>query len=136
MTIFFFLTNMFVKHYRLFNFKNKIIARLRQVIMKENSNYGSAKNENPYDVPYRPQSTNNAKNDWMCDMASDVEKFRTLEKDDIDHVLTDKYVPEVPLFDDDETFATCAIVSNAATLRNSNLGYFIGIMKQNIFLRI
>lgn len=93
--------------------------------MKESTNYGSAKNENPYDVPYRPQASNNVQNDWMCDMASSVEKFRTLEKSDIDHLLTEK-IPEVPLFDDDEVFGTCAIISNAATLRNSNLGYFIG----------
>jgi len=94
--------------------------------MKEGNNYGSAtKNENPYDVPYRPQASGNVKSEWVCDMASSVEKFRTLEKKDISHSLTD-HIPEVPLFDDDEVFGTCAIISNAATLRNSNLGYFIG----------
>ncbi|XP_008182168.1 beta-galactoside alpha-2,6-sialyltransferase 2 isoform X2 [Acyrthosiphon pisum] len=92
--------------------------------MKESSNYGSVKNENPYNVPYRPQAPNNVKSDWTCDMASSVEKFRTLEKNDIDHMLT-KNIPDVPLFDDNEVFGTCAIISNAATLRNSNLGYFI-----------
>lgn len=112
-------------HYRLYNFKNKIIARLRQVIMKEGSNYESVKNENPYNVPYRPQAASVVKSDWICDMASNMEKFRTLEKTDIDHLLTKK-IPEVPLFKDDEVFSTCAIISNAATLRNSNLGYFIG----------
>lgn len=114
-----------VCYYRLFNFKNKIIARLRQVIMKESSNYGSVSNENPYNVPYRPQASNNVKSDWTCDMASNVEKFRTLHKHDIDHLLT-KHIPEEPLFGDNEIYGTCAIISNAATLRNSNLGYFIG----------
>lgn len=93
--------------------------------MKESSNYGSVKNENPYDVPYRPQASSNVNSDWMCDMASNVEKFRTLERNDIDHELT-KNIPEVPLFNDKENYGTCAIISNAATLRNSNLGYFIG----------
>lgn len=116
---------MYIFYYRLINFKNKIIARLRQVIMKESSNYGSDKNENPYNVPYRPQSSDNPQNDWVCDMASSVEKFRTLEKKDIDNLLT-KNIPNVPLFNDNEVFGTCAIISNAATLRNSNLGYFIG----------
>lgn len=58
-------------------------------------------------------------------MASSVENFRTLQKEDSDHLLT-KYVPEEPLFADNEVFGTCAIISNAATLRDSNLGYFIG----------
>lgn len=93
--------------------------------MKENSIYGSLKTENPYDVPYRPQASSNANNDWMCDMASIVEKFRTLEQKDIDHELT-KHIPGVPLFNDNEVYSTCAIISNAATLRNSNLGHFIG----------
>lgn len=122
-----------IYYYRLFNFKNKIIARLRQVIMKESSNYGSVKNENPYNVPYRPQAPNNVKSDWTCDMASSVEKFRTLEKNDIDHMLT-KNIPDVPLFDDNEVFGTCAIISNAATLRNSNLGYFIGEKFNTFFI--
>jgi len=106
---------------RLFNFKNKIIARLRAMIMK--SSYG--KNENPYNVPYRPHASSTVKSDWICDMASSVEKFRTLNKNDIGNLLAD-HMPEVPLFDDDEVFGTCAIISNAATLRDSNLGYFIG----------
>lgn len=113
--------------YRLFNFKNKIIARLRAMIMNKDSGgiYGSVRNENPYNVPYRPHASSNVKSDWTCNMASSVERFRTLEKDDISHPLTD-HIPDVPLFDDDEIFDTCAIISNAATLRNSNLGYFIG----------
>lgn len=94
--------------------------------MKESSSYGSSKTDNPYNVPYRPQSSSNVRNDWTCDMDSSVEKFRTLEKEDVDHVLT-RNIPEVPLFDDDEAYDTCAIVSNAATLRNSNLGHFIGV---------
>lgn len=101
--------------------------------MKEGSGYGStARAENPYDVPYRPQASANARGDWVCDMTSDgaVDKFRTLEKGDLDHALTDNHLPDAPLFARDEVFDTCAIVSNAATLRNSNLGYFIGNYKE------
>lgn len=93
--------------------------------MKESSSYGSLKSDNPYDVPFRPQASSNVNNDWMCDMASIVEIFRTLKKKDINHELA-KYIPEVPLFNDKEVYGTCAIISNAATLRNSNLGHFIG----------
>lgn len=105
--------------------------------MKESSNYGSVKNENenPYNVPYRPQASNNVKSDWICDMASSIEKFRTLESNDIDHLLT-KHIPEVPLFGDNEVFGTCAIISNAATLRNSNLGYFIGEPLKYVLIRL
>lgn len=99
--------------------------------MKEGSNYESMKNENPYNVPYRPQAASVVKSDWICDMASNMEKFRTLEKTDINLLLA-KNIPEVPLFKDDEMFSTCAIISNAATLRNSNLGYFIGEKLHNI----
>jgi len=66
-------------------------------------------------------------------MASSVDKFRTLEKNDIDHLLTNT-IPDVPLFDDNEVFGTCAIISNAATLRNSNLGYFIGEKFNTFFI--
>lgn len=121
--------------YRLYNFKNKIIARLRQVIMKESNNYGSDNNKNPYNVPYRPQASGNVRNDWICDMASSVEKFRTLMKNDIDHDVLAKNIPQVPLFDDNEVYGTCAIISNAATLRNSNLGYFIGEKPNNLVIK-
>jgi hypothetical protein len=118
----------------LFNFKNKIIARLRQVVMKENSNYGSAKDENPYNVPYRPQAPSNVKSDWVCDMASAVEGFRTLESADVEHRVLAQSIPDTPLFGDDEVFGTCAIISNAATLRNSNLGYLIGVNQVNVLV--
>lgn len=95
--------------------------------MKEGGG-GSGPTANPYGVPYRPQASANARDDWACDMTSGgaAERFRTLEKGDLDHALTDDHLPDAPLFGPDEVFDTCAIVSNAATLRDSNLGYFIG----------
>ncbi|XP_050526784.1 beta-galactoside alpha-2,6-sialyltransferase 2 [Daktulosphaira vitifoliae] len=115
---------------RLTNFKNKIITRLRQVVMKENNGY--LKGENPYNVPYKPQASKIINKNWVCDMLSSLDTFRTLERSDLDHPLMD-YLSEVPLFDDSEIYDSCAIVSNAATLRNSNFGHFID--KHDLVLR-
>ncbi|KAL1140594.1 hypothetical protein AAG570_000524 [Ranatra chinensis] len=113
---------------RIIAYKNRLIIRLRSVLHDESSVFRS-KYDNPYNVNYKglQKSINIPPHQLLCRLKESVPRINTITGNEsaFKTTLIKKLVPHTPLFEENEHYNNCAIVSNAGALNGSNLGNFI-----------
>lgn len=106
-------------------YKEDILTELRKVLIDE-SNVLKVGLENPYNVHYDGERGNymtKSPKQVLCELKK--VNLRMLKRSDVSsHPLRD-YLPKRNLFEN-RNFNSCAIVSSAGALKDSNLGQFIG----------
>lgn len=103
--------------------KTKTMAKLRQTVIDESNNMNMDL-VNPYGV--QPRTFKIQNDNMVCDMREKLEAVRTLKKSDIEGSSVQDVIPDTELFNDQNYYNNCAVVTSAGSLYHSNLGEFIG----------
>lgn len=116
----------------LLEFKRKIIIKLRSVLFEE-STLTRQQKENPYDVAFVEPMHNHDRSPekLLCELRETMAgRLKLLRPEDVPNSAEYSEFRDAltrrPLFERDEHYNKCAIVSNAGALRNSFLGAEIG----------
>lgn len=122
-------TNCDKKSTRLSSFKNQLIVRLRRVLHEE-SNVFKSRQDNPYSVTYsgaREQIAGSSPQKLVCDLQRALPHVRTVSGQEKPFLNTEfgESIPKRPLFELNEKYNNCAIVSNSGALNGSKLGQLI-----------
>lgn len=94
-----------------------------------------SRQDNPYSVTYsgpREQITGSSPKKLVCDLRRALPHVRTVSRQEKPFLHTEfgESIPKQPLFDINEKYNNCAIVSNSGALNGSKLGELIG--KRNV----
>lgn len=112
----------------LVEYKRKIIIKLRSVLFEE-STLTRLQKENPYAVEFaEPMHNHDMRPDkLLCELRDALSgQLNLLRPEDMGNADIGKVMTSEPLFEKNEHYEKCAIVSNAGALRNSYLGTEIG----------
>ncbi|BES97638.1 Glycosyltransferase family 29 (sialyltransferase) [Nesidiocoris tenuis] len=109
-------------------FRSKLVIRLRSVLHDE-SNVFKSKLDNPYSVEFKgvARSPKIPASNLLCRLKHVVPSVTTItgEEPAFKDSPIRQAVPKTKLFEPNERYNTCAIVSNAGALNGSNLGRII-----------
>lgn len=111
------------------NFKNDLLYELRRVFSEESNVFKSGVDtQNPYFVTYRGKKGNfmdKTALELLCELKNVVVRSVLRSDSPFDKIEIGKYFPRKGLFEK-KHFKSCAIVSSAGSLKDSNLGTLIG----------